>query len=144
MADTKISNLAAHSPAVDTDEIVINDIAGPTTKKATIATVRLDSVTAGVAATVGGIQGDSPLTTILNEVSVCAGVGASVTLPTAVAGLKCRIINNGANALGIFPALADDLGAGVNTRRAADLPVAKNIYFEAYDATNWEELSVIP
>lgn len=144
MADTKISALAAHSPVVDTDEIVINDIAGPTTKKATMANIRLDSVTAGITADPVQNQGNMPLTTILNEISVCAGVGHVVTLPTAVAGLKCRIINNGGNALGIFPAAGDDLGAGANARRAADLPATKNIYFEAYNVTNWEELSVIP
>ena len=140
MADTKISALAAHSPAVDTDEIVINDIAGPTTKKATMETVRLDSVTAGITANVVQVQGNTPLTTILNEVSVCANVGDVVTLPAAVAGLKCRIINNGAQALGIFPAAGDDLGAGVNVRRAADLASGSNLYYEAYDATNWEEI----
>ncbi len=140
MADTKISALGAHSPAVDTDEIVINDIGGPTTKKATMGTVRLDSVTAGITADPVQVQGNGALTTILNEVSVCANVGDVVTLPTAVAGLKCRIINNGANALGIFPAAGDNLGAGVNTRRAADLAAGSNLYYEAYDITNWEEL----
>jgi len=140
MADTKISELTAHSPVVDTDEIIVNDIAGPTTKRATMANIRLDSVTAGITANVVQAQGNTPLTTILNEVSVCGNVGDVVTLPTAIAGLKCRIINNGANALGIFPAAGDDLGAGVNNRRAADLAAGSNLYYEAYDTTNWEEL----
>lgn len=140
MADTKISELTAHSPVIDTDEIIVNDIAGPTTKRATMANIRLDSVTAGITANVVQNQGNTPLTTILNEISVCANVGDVVTLPTAVAGLKCRIINNGANALGIFPAAGDDLGAGVNVRRAADLAAGSNLYYETYDTTNWEEI----
>jgi len=140
MADTKITDLAAYTPALDADVVAIVEVAGPTTKKATIGTVRLDSVEAGITANVVQVQGNSPITTILAEVSVCANVGDVVTLPTAVAGLKCRIINNGANALGIFPAAGDNLGAGVNTRRAADLAAGSNLYFEAYDVTNWEEI----
>jgi len=143
MADTKISALGALTPAEDLDEIVINDVTGPTTMKATMGTVRLDSVTATITANVVQVQGNSPLTTILNEVSVCANVSDVVTLPTAVAGLKCRIINNGAFALQIFPALGDDLGAGVNNSRAADLAAGTNTTYEAYDATNWEEFGLL-
>lgn len=143
MADSKISDLGAHTPAVDTDEIVINDIAGPTTKKATIGTVRLDSVTAGITADVGQAQLDGQLTAILNEVSVCANESDCVTLPTAVAGLKCKIINNGANGVRIWPFTGDDLGPGVNAQRAANLATLTNTYYEAYDATHWEELGLL-
>jgi len=139
MADTKISELTAHSPVVDTDEIIVNDIAGPTTKRATVANIRMDGVEAGITANVTQAQGDTPLTKIINEISVCANAGDSVTLPTAIAGLRCIVINNGAQGLGIWPATGDDLGTGVDTVRG-NLAAGSNLIFVAYDVTNWEEI----
>jgi len=77
------------------------------------------------------------LTAEINEVSTCANASDAVKLPTAVAGLKVVVINNGAAAMGIFPATGDNLGAGVNTVMTTDLATTDLITFIAYDATNW-------
>jgi hypothetical protein len=80
------------------------------------------------------------LTAEVNEVSTVANDDDTVVLPTAVAGLKIVIINNGANRLKIFPAASDNLGAGSNTALAGGVATGSNITFMAYDATNWEEV----
>ncbi|MCK5611365.1 hypothetical protein KAR91_56365 [Candidatus Pacearchaeota archaeon] len=90
-----------------------------------------------ITADVGSIQGGSPLIVSVNEISVCANAGDAVTLPLAIAGFSydVTIINNGANASDVFPALGDDLGAGVNT--AASLAAGASITYRSYDDTNW-------
>ncbi len=85
-------------------------------------------------------QGSGPLTAQVNEVTVVGTDGDNVTLPTAVTGEFCVVINNdttGTNALAIFPASADDLGAGVNTKMTIDLAHGDMATFFAYDTTNW-------
>lgn len=96
----------------------------------------IKSTTAGITATNPGIQGDSPLTTDINEVSIVGAGSDAVTLPTAQAGLEIFIINNGANVLEIWPASGDDLGAGVDT--ATTLAAGSNVTFVSYNDTNWE------
>ena len=95
------------------------------------------SVAAGVTAHVGSSQGDGPITTDIVEISTSANAGDAVTLPAAVAGLQVTIINNAAaNAVDVFPASGDDLGAGVDT--AASLAASgANITYIAFDATTW-------
>ena len=94
-------------------------------------------ITAGTTQTQGG---GVALTAEVNEVSTVANDDDTVVLPTAVAGLKIVIINNGANRLKIFPAASDNLGAGSNTALAGGVATGSNITFMAYDATNWEEV----
>ena len=108
----------------------------PTFDTVTVGVIKTVSIT-GITADTGSIQGGSPLTGSVNEISVCANIGDAVTLPLAVAGLSydVTIINNGANAADVFPALGDDLGAGVNT--AASLAVGASIIYRSYDDTNW-------
>ena len=96
----------------------------------------IGTVTSGITADTGSAQGGSALTSAINEISVCATTGDSVTLPSAVIGLKITVINNGAQAADVFPATSDNLGAGVNT--AVSLAAASNITYVAYDVTNWE------
>ena len=93
------------------------------------------SVTAGITADVGSIQGGSPLTTDINQISVCANGGDAVTLPDAVAGYTVTIINNGAQACDVFPAASDDAGAGADT--AVSLAAGANITYVSIDATTW-------
>ncbi|OGM06194.1 hypothetical protein A2125_00930 [Candidatus Woesebacteria bacterium GWB1_43_5] len=95
-----------------------------------------DSVTATITASTTQTQGNGPLTTNINEVSVVANANDTVTLPAAAAGLCVKIANNGANVLQIFPASGDDLGAGVNT--SDTLIATTNVEFCAYDNINWE------
>lgn len=95
----------------------------------------LSQITAGITAHVGSSQGDGPLTSSYNEISVCANAGDAVTLPSAVAGYKVIIINNGANACDVFPATDDNIGAGADT--AVSLAAGANITYLAYDVVNW-------
>ncbi len=91
-------------------------------------------LTAGTTQTqAGGLA----LTAEINEVATVANANDTVVLPTAVAGLKVTIINNGANAMRIFPASGNDLGAGNNTQMTTALATTDMITFVAYDATNW-------
>lgn len=106
-----------------------------TSAGATFAGTVKRSTTAGITADTGSAQGGSPLTSDINQISVCANAGDSVTMPTAVAGLDIVVINNGANSADVFPASGDNLGAGVDT--AVALASGATIRYVAYDATNW-------
>ena len=65
-----------------------------------------------------------------------ANTNDTVTLPPAAIGIKCIIINNGANTLQIFPNTDDDLGSGVDA--STTLASGSNVQFIAYDTINWE------
>jgi hypothetical protein len=95
-------------------------------------------VNAGITASTTQTQGQGALTAEINEISVVANANDTVTLPSAIVGLKIVVINNGANTLEIYPASGDNLGAGVNT--AIRLATGTNAQYVAYDATNWETL----
>jgi len=94
------------------------------------------SVTAGITASTTQTQGQGALTSEINEVATCANVNDTVTLPTAVAGRRVTVINNGAQTLQIFPASGDNLGAGVDT--ATTLAAGSVVTYVAYNSTNWE------
>lgn len=93
--------------------------------------------TVGLTADTGSSQGDGPLTVGMNEISVCANAGDARTMPEAVAGVSytVTIINNGAQAMDVFPFSGDNLGAGVNI--AVSLAAGADITYTSYDATNW-------
>lgn len=97
------------------------------------------SLEAGITAEPAGVQGDVPLTKAVNEVSTVATSGDSVTLFSGIiAGVAFSqvIINNGANPLGIFPALGHNCGAGANNK----ITVGPSSITRAtsYDGTNWK------
>ena len=96
----------------------------------------IGTVTASITANTNSSQGDTPLTSAINEISVCANAGDAVTLPGAAAGLQVRVFNNGAQAADVFPAAGDNLGAGANT--AVSLAAGSNVTYVAFDTTNWE------
>jgi len=98
----------------------------------------ISSVTASITASTTQSQGQQALTSAINEVSVVANANDVVTMPTAVAGLRVVVINNGANILQIFPASGDNLGAGVDT--SVTLAAGSNVEYVSYDVTNWEQL----
>ena len=50
-----------------------------------------------------------------NEIATVANVDDTVVAPTVAEGKRVLIINNGANRLQVFPAVGDDIGAGLNT-----------------------------
>ena len=97
------------------------------------------SATSGITASVTQTQGEQVLVSGLNEVSTVANTNDVVTLPTAVAGRQCIVINNGANTMQIFPNTSDDIN-GVGADTAITAASGDNIIFVAYDATNWEAI----
>lgn len=96
------------------------------------------SVAAGITASTTQSQGQQALTKDINQISVCANANDVVTLPSAEAGLSIVVINSGANALQVFPASGDNLGAGVDT--STTIASSANKLFCAYDSTNWVEI----
>ena len=94
-------------------------------------------VNSGLTASTTQTQSGLALTAEVNEVSTVANANDTVVLPTAVTGLKIVVINNGAQAMRIFPASGDNLGVGVNTAMGTALATTDMITFTAYDNTNW-------
>jgi len=82
-------------------------------------------------ASAGSVQGGLPLLSSYNVISTSASAGDSCTLPaTFSVGAKVTIKNDAAaNAVDVFPAAGDDLGAGANT--AASLANGASITYLA-------------
>jgi len=96
-------------------------------------------VTTGITAGTTQTQaGATALTTELNVVGTVANTSDAIKLPTAISGIKIKIVNNGANALAVWPNTSDNLGAGVDTVDASTLAAGANRTYMAYDSTNWE------
>jgi hypothetical protein len=93
------------------------------------------TVNTGLTASTTQTQGQAALTTDINEVATVANADDVVTLPAALPGRYCLVINNGANQLQVYPASGDDLGAGVNS--STTIATSSNKLFVAYDTTNW-------
>ena len=108
-----------------------------TTKHLTMANdvAILSDVNAGITASTTQTQGNGALTADVNQISVCANANDTVTLPAAIAGRVCEIINDGAQTLQVFPASGDNLGAGVDTATTIGTGLRRTL--RAYDATNW-------
>ena len=99
------------------------------------------AVSATVTADVGSIQGGSPITRSLVEVATCVNSGDAVTLPTAVAGRFVIVTNHGAQAADLFPASGDAINeAAADTAKSVAANATVMCY--AYDATNWEVLTL--
>jgi hypothetical protein len=94
------------------------------------------STEASITASTTQTQGQLALVADINEVSTVANANDVVTLPVALSGRFCLVINNGANTLQVFPASGDDLGAGVNT--STTIASGSRKLFISFDATNWE------
>ena len=99
------------------------------------------STTATITADTGSLQGGSPLVKTINEIAVCATAGDAVTLPGALAGLVTIVTNHGVASADVFPATDDNINeAGANLAKA--VAVNATIWCYAYDATNWECLTM--
>ena len=95
----------------------------------------------GLTASVGSIQGGQVLVSSFNVIDTSGTAGDSVTLPSSFNVGTIIFIKNGAaaNAIDVFPALGDDLGAGANT--AVALAAQKGIaYIGTVANTTWEPL----
>ncbi len=94
------------------------------------------STTPSITASTTQTQGQGALTSDINEISVCANVNDTVTLPAGLAGRSCLVINNGAQTLKVFPASGADLGAGTNT--STTIVSGSRKWFVAFNTTTWE------
>ena len=95
----------------------------------------------GLTADTGSVQGGQPLVSSFNVIDTSGTAGDSVTLPAVFSAGTVIFIKNGAaaNAIDVFPALGDDLGAGANT--AAALAAGAGITYIATAANStWESL----
>lgn len=100
------------------------------------------SVTAGIVASITQTQGNGALTAAVNEVSTVTNANDTVTLPAAVTGRQCIVINNGANTLQVFPA-TDDAINSLAVNASATIIAGNSVIFEAYNATNWKDISSV-
>jgi len=96
----------------------------------------------GITAHAGGGQPSAvEITKDIAEISICATEGDSVKLPAAVAGLVILITNHGAAAADVFPNTDDTINEeAANT--AKSLGINASMLCIAYDATNWECLTL--
>lgn len=103
----------------------------------TINTSLIRKSVTGITASTTQTQGQGALTGEVNEISTCANVNDTVTLPVAtVAGKLCVVMNHGAQTLKVFPASGGDLGAGLNT--STTIVAGSRKMFISYSATKWE------
>ena len=141
-ASTKLDTVESGADVTDATNVAaagaLMTTGGTMTGNLTIGGTKflVETVTAGITASTTQTQGEQPLVSRINEVSVVANANDVVTMPSAVAGIMVTIINNGANDLGIFPASGDNVGTGVDT--VTTLTPTSNVTFAAYDTTNWE------
>lgn len=95
----------------------------------------LMSVQSGITASTVQTQGNGTLIYDVNEISTVSNTNDVVTLPTAVTGRTCLVINNGVEVLQVFPASGDDLGNGLNISTTINADDKK--LFVSYNNTNW-------
>ncbi len=77
------------------------------------------SITSGITANTGSVQGNTPLVSYINQISVCANAGDAVTLQAAKPGRVQEVYNDGAASCDVFPASGDNIDeAGANTAKA--------------------------
>jgi hypothetical protein len=96
---------------IDGDTQLWEITAGLSDGTKTISVAGVNSSVANVVGTVGGVQGDSPLTGAINYLAVNQGV---FTLPPAVIGKSLYINYSGGGTTTVYPAVGDDLGNGVD------------------------------
>lgn len=97
------------------------------------------NIVSGITAFSGGGQASAiVLLDSNNEISTVAATSDSVRLAPAKVGMKITVMNNGVNALNLYPSIGDNIGAGVNS--AVSLAAGANITYFAYDIDNWESV----
>lgn len=98
------------------------------------------SSTSGITASTTQTQGQQPLTTEENQVSVCAHANDTVTMPAALTGRKCTITNDGANTLKVYPFSGDQIGAGA-ADAATTIATLRGVTYVCYADGHWRTLS---
>lgn len=93
----------------------------------------------GITASTTQSQGQQPLTKGMNQVSVVANVNDVVTLPAAAAGRMVYVVNDGANALQVFPASGHQVDGGA-ADASVTLAADERGYFGGISATGWRSM----
>lgn len=97
------------------------------------------SMETGITASTTQTQGQRPLLSSYNEISVCANNNDVVTMPPAKAGRRCLVINKGAKRLQLFPESGDDIGAGVNV--SVTIKSDTSLLFVGIDGTTYHDVA---
>lgn len=101
------------------------------------------SVTTGLTAFAGGGQASATqLSFGYNEVTTVATAGDSVKLQPAQAGAMITVLNDGANAMDVFPATGDTINDGA-ANTAISVAPGVTLSFTAINSTNWETSSQV-
>ncbi len=110
-------------------------------KELTVGFLKGNIMGLGLTADNGSVQGGQVLVSSFNVIDTCGTAGDAVTLPAVFAAGTIIFIKNGAgaNAVDVFPALGDDLGAGANVA-ASLLAGAGIVYIATVANTTWESL----
>jgi len=127
------------TPIAADEVLIIDTVDSRNQKRSTLSNIKKvpSDTTSGITAFAGGGQASAVLlSSNINEIATVATTGDSVKLLSAVAGLDVTVINNGANALDVFPNTGDQINAlAVNV--ALSLAAGSSLIFKAYNATNW-------
>lgn len=95
------------------------------------------SVSAALTARAGGGQAlGTPITAAISRFTVAATIGDSATLPVALPGANCTIVNYGATAMNVFPAVGGTINA-LTANTAFAIPAGKGCMFMCPVAGNW-------
>ena len=106
---------------------------------ASLTTPALDQETFSTSAAVAAgtnAQGQGPITSDYNVVTTAASSPSGITLPTATTGRRIIVVNKGANAVNVYPAIGAAIDASA-TNAAVSLPVSGYIEFNASSGTQW-------
>ena len=95
--------------------------------------------TVGITASTTQIIGNGPLTSDINQISVCVNLNDTVTLPVDQIGREVYVYNDGAQTLQVFPASGDDLGGGAGISTTIVAGGWKR--FQCYKAGFWKDVS---
>jgi len=88
------------------------------------------STTTAITAHAGGGQGPATqLTTMVNNITVCATTGDSVILPASSPGLQITVINNGAASCNVFPPSGSSINALAANTALACAATTVTIFF---------------
>jgi hypothetical protein len=127
-----------YSPVADAVAITAGGIEGTRWAEASNSILITEEIDTGITASTTQTQGQQPLVSSYNEVSIVANPNDTVTAPAVSAGMQLTIVNNGGNTLQVFPASGDNIGAGVDT--AITIDAGETGVFLGRDATNWDTL----
>ncbi len=93
----------------------------------------------GITASDTQTQGQRPLLSSYNEVSIVVNNNDVVTLPPASEGRWCLVINGGVNKLQVFPESGDDLGQGIDS--SDTIKSGTSLLWIAFNGTTWHEVA---